>query len=728
MRAVCERCEQLQPTDWKPGDLCVHCGEAARHEVRCAWCAKWTPFATYCRNCGSEVVAENQYGAARMLKDAGVDRFTIPKQLTTLDPGQLDNFSRIYQRHAIVVARHVEQLAFLQRYLRQQHWAAALDDELIPQLPWPDSELQRVSSSPIELTADGNADAASTAAEIQAATPFDTTRRLAAVARLRLDDWTAFESAGDAFVSADPTVRDEAVLALTSWRVERAVGRFEGGRAVAEALRASHFPLEASVRLAAMGADDVEITADALTSPDRETSLGAAMVVGDVDRIEAALDGDVIERMAAGAALAQLGATGRLAPLLHDGPDDVRTAVLQALAYARRPAIDLTGALVDLAVSTTNESVRELAAPVAAPTLNGGDALRIARAANGERRILQSLMQRTELPPEAVANLLDYMIEQGLFSAQQYGMSTLVENGRIADTFVPARFGAAAEETRSELLRLAEMQLKQRGDEDLHRFVIGVVFGPIDGKVRTEAWWVLHRWYQQQGDYRGEGPLRLDEASVQRFFGSLDAFLPGLIAMVHDIEALNEVAFGDLAANLFRSAEPALITAIQNHGRLGRELVDALIAAAEAETRTNTNEAIIVLLSQLGTLPAWRDDALAALRRVDRTGNYHYDKAVLRLVLAEFGIPTEDHWGELPIDFVPQHFDQVSVAGQLHLLDVAEHQLIHLTTDRPDTALLEFLAGVAARDSAVPEIHMRAVEIYQERKPYDMPSYDRPDT
>ena len=126
MRAVCERCEHAQPIDWKPGDLCVHCGEGVRHEVRCGWCAKWTPFATYCRNCGAEVVEESLYGAARMLKDAGVDRFTIPKQLATLDPEQIANFTRIYQRHALVVARHVEQLTFVQRLLPQHHRAAQL--------------------------------------------------------------------------------------------------------------------------------------------------------------------------------------------------------------------------------------------------------------------------------------------------------------------------------------------------------------------------------------------------------------------------------------------------------------------------------------------------------------------------------------------------------------------------------------------------------------------------
>lgn len=96
--------------------------------MRCGWCAVWTPFATHCRKCGAEVAAEHLYGAARMLEDAGVDRFTIPKQLTELPAEQIDNFMRIYQRHAVVVARHVEQVAFLQRHPHQQHAGHHRDD------------------------------------------------------------------------------------------------------------------------------------------------------------------------------------------------------------------------------------------------------------------------------------------------------------------------------------------------------------------------------------------------------------------------------------------------------------------------------------------------------------------------------------------------------------------------------------------------------------------------
>ena len=730
MRAACERCEALQPTDWSPGDLCVQCGEAVRHEVRCSWCATWTPVAKFCRTCGAEVVDELLYGVARMLKHAGVDQFTIPAKLASLDPDQRDNFSRIYQRQAVVVARHVEQLLFVQRHLRQQHWAAALEDELVAQLPWPDDELQRNSTVPVELVGDSPAVAAATARSIQETTPIDTTRGLAAVARLRLDDWTSFADAFDAFHSADATVRTEAALALTSWRVWLAVGPFDGVRPLIDELRVSPFVMEAAVRLAALTSDDITIPIDAADS-DRETAVGVALVGGDIDRLRAALAGDELERAAAGAALAGLGLTDSLVQVLRVGPDFVRTHILQALSLARRPAPNLDTALLEIIEGTPDARLRELAARVAAPTLSTVGALRVVRAATGDRQIIQSVLQRSELPAEGVAEVLDLLIADGLFSLQQYGLSSVVDNDRLAASFVPSRFDDVDTDVRVELLGLAELQLKQRMDEDLHRFVMRIVFGSLPAEVRTAAWWALHRCYMHHGEHRGEGPMRLDVTSIDRFFGSVDVFLPCLTAVVRDRDALHEVAFADFAAALLGSADPELIIAMQAHRHDGGELVAALIEAVDGDrddvdVRLNVNEAMIVLLSQISTAPQWRVEALAAIRRADRAGNFSVDRAIRRLELAEFGIPTEDLWDALPIDFVPQNFAAVSVVGQTEMLAVAEHQLIHCASGEPDLALLAFLATVAEQSPAE-SIRDRAAEIHRDRTPHGVPSFDRPD-
>ena len=687
--------------------------------------------AKFCRTCGAEVVDESLYGAARMLKHAGVDQFTIPARLQSLDPEQRDNFSRIYQRHAVVVARHVEQLLFLQRHLRQHHWAAALEDDLVAQLPWADDVLQRNSTPPVELVGDTPVVAATTARTIQQTTPFETTRALAAVGRLRLDDWSSVSDTFDALRSADATVRTEAALALTSWRVQLAAGPFDDVRALIDELRGCPFVVEAAVRLAALTSDEMTIP-DEAADVDRETAIGIALVRGDIDRLEAALAGDDLERAAAGSALARLGVTGSLAPILRAGPDFVRTHILQALSLARRPVPDLDAVLIEVIEATTDERLRELATRVAAPTLSTVGALRVVRAAAGDRRIIQAVLQRSELPAEGVAEVLDLLIADGLFSLQQYGLSSIVDNDRLADTFVPRRFTEVDSEIKVELLGLAELQLNRRSDEDLHRFVLSVVFGPHPSDVRTAAWWVLHRWYMHQGEHRGEGPMRLDRTSVERFFGSVDAFLPCLITVVRDRDALHEVSFADFAAVLFGSADPDLIVAIQGHHHDGAELVAALIEGIDGdrddpEVRLNVNEAMIVLLSQIATVPEWRVDALAAIRRADRAGNFHVDRAIRRLALAEFGIPTDDQWNMLPIDFVPTRFDAVNPAGQLELLAVAEHQLIHFTTDQPDSALLAFLATIGDQSSDE-TIRERAREIHRDRAPHGVPSFERPDT
>ena len=95
-RAVCESCQAFQPPDWQPGDLCVACGLTVRREKRCHWCTRLTPDGKFCRHCGSGLLNDADYGAARMLRAAGVDQFALPERLKSMDPAQRDHFSRLY--------------------------------------------------------------------------------------------------------------------------------------------------------------------------------------------------------------------------------------------------------------------------------------------------------------------------------------------------------------------------------------------------------------------------------------------------------------------------------------------------------------------------------------------------------------------------------------------------------------------------------------------------------
>src|SRR5215469_10358880 len=124
MRAVCEVCQAPQPIDWKPGDSCINCGQQVRRDLRCFWCVKWTPgLGKFCRSCGAAIVDARRFGAARMLKAAGVDRFGIPKMLAELDPDQVENFERIYEHHDGVLNRHLDHVRFLESFLQSKSWS-----------------------------------------------------------------------------------------------------------------------------------------------------------------------------------------------------------------------------------------------------------------------------------------------------------------------------------------------------------------------------------------------------------------------------------------------------------------------------------------------------------------------------------------------------------------------------------------------------------------------------
>ena len=710
MRAQCEGCGKPQPPDWKAGDLCSHCGKAVRHDVRCYWCAKWVPAAKFCRSCGAAIVEERLYGAARMLKDAGTDRFTIPRQLQEFDPDQVENFSRIYQRHAIAVARHVDEVRFLEKFLHQKHWSAELEDHLIAQLPWNEQTLA-LMSAPAHPPGD---DLASVKA-IQEKTPFDLTRSLARLVRLRLHDGAAYKEACSTFHAGDPAVRAEAALILTGWRIWATFGRVrDQERQIVEELKKSAFKLEAAVRLALLGIENRDLLRDALASPDPELAFPAAVALGEVDRLQAALQGDELQKIVAGNKLISLGIIKPVVQTVEKSPLEVQQELVESLLRRKEPAPEAAETLMGIVETTGDNTLRERAARILCRDVRPEWVLRIARAAKGDRHIYQSLLQAPTLASDSALELGDFLIEHKAFKSGMYGLSGLAENGRMPDTFVPTRFARADDETRGEMLRFSEKQLEERGSEELHRFVLNVVFGSYPAKIRAGAWWVLHRWYRSKGEYRGEGPFKLEKGVLAGFFGSVGAFLPKLAAVLRDHDTMKEVGYYEMMAHVLKSADDATVAAIQAEESAANDLVLALIDASRGDYWPQTLEAIITLLSRVAGHPRWRAQALEALRSLGKKGNYYYDKALRRLELSAYGIPDELEWKNLPLDFVPPRFSGVDAAGKLELLKVVDHQLIHKKTDRCDPGLLRLLLETALTpgDAAV---RGEALEIYVDR-------------
>ena len=635
MRAVCEACGAAQPLDWKAGDLCSACGSAVRREVRCFWCARWSPFAKFCRSCAAELVEEKLFGAARMLKEAGTDRFTVPRLLRELDPEQVEDFTRIYQRHAVAVARHVDEAGFLERFLVQKAWSSALDDELAGQLPWDDRTLAAMSGPPLPATDD-----LGTAVAIGRSSPLPRTRSLAALARLRLDDWSAGGDAESLLRSGDPALRAEAALALSGWRVRFGRGLPDDTRELIEALRslqaAAGTPLlaaVAAVRIALLTADPEAVPPDAVGHADAEVAFTAALVRGDVDRLRSALSGDLLERVAAGCRLVELGVLAPLGDPLRSGPPELQRRLVGALVSRRAPAPSLADALIEVAETTSDPDLRERAARALCRKLRGDLVLRLARAAGSDQTIFQLLLlPAADLSPESMSGLLAWMAGNGRFRASQFGLEGAAQRGAIPDDLVPRLFAGSGDETRRELLGLAEVQLRARNDQGLHRFVMNVVFGARSASTREAAWWVLHRCYLRD-DPRGEGPLRLTRDSLDRFFGSVDAFVPRLASLLRDPATLAIGGLCDLLANLFRpvTAEDAAVLAAAEGAD---DLVRALLEAVRGDVWPLPGEGMVRLLGLFGTDPRWRADVLAGLEALGRMGNFHWEQALRTVRLA----------------------------------------------------------------------------------------------
>lgn len=710
MRARCEGCGEAQPADWKSGDLCSTCGKSVRHEIRCYWCAKWVPAAKFCRSCGAGRVEDRLFGAARMLKEAGTDRFSIPQKLLEFDGEQIENFSRIYQRHAIAVARHVDEVRFLEGFLHQRHWSAELEERLIPQLPWNEETLAQMSGpSP-------RGEGLPAILEIQQNTPFEVTRILAALARVRLGDGGAFEAVRSALFGGDPSLRHEAALALARWPIWARFGKLRDlERPLLEILEASSFKVEAAVGLGLLGRQNPERLREALDSRDSEVAFGAALVLGDIDRLRSALQGDALQQSVAGNKLIQLGVLEPVVGRIKISPLEVQRDLVDSLLRRKEPAPEAASTLLEIIEGTRDPALRERAARLVCRELPPDWAIRIARAAAGDRAIFQSLL-RAEQPPSTLEALADFMVNAGLFTLSQYGLPEVAEEGKLPASFVPTRFLSVPRTVQLELLRFAELQLRNRQDESLHRFILNVVFGPFDGEIRAAAWWVLHRGYREQGDPRGEGPLRLQKASILRFFESLPQFLEKLSAVLRDRGTLKQVGVYEFVAHLLSTADGEFIAATHDQGGVTDGLVGALVQAVGEDYWPNTLEAMAQLLSQIGVHPRWREAALYSLKAMNRPGNYSIGKAIRRVELSAYGIPEESEWARLPADFFASRFGSADVQGQRELLKVLEHRLIYADPAQIDSRFARFLLDTAFRPGEA-EIRKAAICLFADRIP-----------
>lgn len=549
MRAICEACALPQPVDWQARDLCIHCGQAVRPEVRCFWCVKWTPAAgKFCRNCGAGVIEGRLYGAARMLKDAGVDRFGVPKMLVELDRDQIENFIQIYNRHAASMTRHVDHVRFLERFLQRKNWSEALEEELIVQLPWPEERLNAFSlpldpaERPITNGLSRN-ESVAMARFLSDSSPVYVTRALATLVRLLLEDWTAQKDAKSVIYNQDPLLRGEAALALTNWRMVYGPGIQDDRYLFIGALRDCGFPFQAAVHLALIGNKEDVLPAEALLSDDPEIAFTAALSAGDVDRLAVAeRSGDPMKRYAAAYRLARMGRFDGVGEVLRHAEPKHQVDLLWAITSRntgipagapKQSTVGLRDVLFELLESSDEERVRRDATFAVALSHLPGDTLRIARSARGDSQIYNGLLRNASATSEELVSLCEFLLERGEFRAGQWGMTEIAKEGRLPPDFVPRHWTMASPATREELCQVAENQLEEYGDEDLHRFLVNVAFGDEIFLVQEQAWTCLYRWYGRS-DHGRTPPLSIKAKPLRRFFGSVAAFVPILTRFLGD--------------------------------------------------------------------------------------------------------------------------------------------------------------------------------------------------
>lgn len=519
MRAICESCAKPQPPDWRAGDLCVHCGLTVRAESRCYWCAKWGPSGKFCRSCGAGAIPDEQYGAARMLKQLGASVFEIPKLLAEFEPERVETYQSIYQQQHAVALSYVDDVRWLEQYLYQRHWSAELEDELTAELPWPEERFKQLNRKPETPATDEIR-----ARRLSENSPLNVIRNLAQLARLRLGDVAAYRES-TYLLGDNDELHAEALLHLTNWRSLYFVEDRVQHHKLVDALRAHPMKPYAAPRLAWHAGDAIETP----PTDDPDTEFIRAIAEKNIVVLEAALAStDEFKRFVAACALVQAKQARNIGPVLRAAKPAEQFELLQAILRNKSAIPELNDDLLHIAETTDNVRVCRSAAAVLclAPTF---DALRLLQIAPDRPDVIQAFLNGKH-DPEVFAAGAGYLARHGRFSMDDYGWNNAAKEGRLPDDFVESNFGEVSREVQVELIRLAEKQYPERGDlrHPIARFVVRTAFATNDDLIRDTAWWALIR-NPLHNEFMKFTPFPLRVENVLWAWDSMEEFLTVLL-------------------------------------------------------------------------------------------------------------------------------------------------------------------------------------------------------
>jgi len=519
MRAICESCAKPQPPDWRAGDLCIHCGLTVRAESRCYWCAKWGPSGKFCRSCGAASIPDEQYGAARMLKQLGASVFEIPKLLAEFEPERIETYQAIYQQQHAVALAYVDDLRWLEEHLYQRHWSAELEEELTAELPWPEARFKQLNRTPNPPAPD-----TSRAHVLSERSPFSVIRNLAILVRLRLGDMTAYREASYLIEGKDE-LSAEALLHLTNWRCTYFVDDRVNAYKLIDALRAHPMRDYAAPRLAWHSGDPVETP----PTDDADTEFIRAIAERQYAVLESALASeDTAKCYAAATALIRNKQARNIGPVLRAASSKLQFELLQSILLAKTPIPELSEDLLAIAETTQNVKVCRSAAAALClgPTF---DALRLLQIAPDNRDIVHVFLNGKH-DPEVFAAGVGLLARQGCVQLSDMGWDNATKEGRLPDDFVESIYAEVSSEIQVELIKLAEKQLGHRGDYrcSVARFLVRTAFATSDEHVRDAAWWALIR-NPLHNEFMKFTPFPLRVENVLWAWESMEEFLTVLL-------------------------------------------------------------------------------------------------------------------------------------------------------------------------------------------------------
>jgi hypothetical protein len=94
------------------------------------------------------MVPPEHFGAARMLKDAGVDRFALAERLRQMDAEQVAVLTRRFEQQRAALMARVEEARFCERFLRQNVFSGPLEEAWLARLPLPAETLEPLARGP----------------------------------------------------------------------------------------------------------------------------------------------------------------------------------------------------------------------------------------------------------------------------------------------------------------------------------------------------------------------------------------------------------------------------------------------------------------------------------------------------------------------------------------------------------------------------------------------------